>query len=342
VSSASRSSGTHRRRLRTLLLALFLASLAVGVLLVLVLHQGSTSTPVREHAKGRSARAHRGSAAARKGRAARAQIVSALPPGAAASFARLQASLAGPIELALVPVGSVSVQAFGAERPAHGWSTTKVPVLSALLNSLGKRGLTATEQAWARAAITESSNEAILDLFGALEALKGGLFGASEAVEDELRASGDQDTVVATAPPPPGAVTRFGQTDWRPANAVLFFSALDAGCLLSPSNTDYVLGLMQEIEPSESWGLGSAGFDRVAFKGGWGPEGAAYLVRQSGIVDPQSPRAVAVAIVAYPPPGVESFGAGVDMVTSAARWLHRELRLTAHSVPKCSPATSGA
>ena len=29
---------------------------------------------------------------------------------------------------------------------------------------------------------------------------------------------------------------------------------------------------MRTIEPSESFGLGSAGFEQVAFKGGWGPE----------------------------------------------------------------------
>jgi hypothetical protein len=87
---------------------------------------------------------------------------------------------------------------------------------------------------------------------------------------------------VATVPPPPGAATTFGQTEWSPGEAVKFFRALAVGCLLSSSQTGYVLGLMQNIEPSESWGLGSAGFSSVAFKGGWGPESGGYLVRQSG------------------------------------------------------------
>lgn len=338
--------------MRVLLGALFLASLALGVLLALVLQRGGagSGSPSQKLAGGHSSAGAHGAAHRAHGESRQAELAGAeqqtqaavaLPPGATASFARLQARLAGPIEIAVVPVGSARVQAFGGERQAHGWSTTKVPVLTALLAT--RHHLSATEQVWARAAITESSNEAILALFGSLEALKGGLYGASQAVEDELRASGDQDTIVATEPPPPGAVTRFGQTDWRPANAVLFFSALDAGCLLSAANTRYVLGLMQEIEPSESWGLGSAGFSHVAFKGGWGPEGAAYLVRQSGIVDPQSPRAVAVAIVAYPPPGTESFAAGTEMVTSAARWLRGELQLTDHAAAQCTPeaATGG-
>ena len=211
-----------------------------------------------------------------------------------------------------------------------------MPVLVALLNALGPHGLSAVEKAWARAAITESDNQSILDLFGVLEELEGGLVGASDAIERQLRASGDTATVVAAAPPPPGAVTTFGQTDWRPASATRFFSALDRHCLLSASQTGYVLGLMQEIEASESWGLGAAGFEQIAFKGGWGPEAGGYLVRQSGIVDPETSKAVAVAIVAFPPPGPSSFETGTHMVTETASWLRRELRLVARTQPACT------
>ena len=60
-----------------------------------------------------------------------------------------------------------------------------------------------------------------------------------------------------------------------PGEAVKFFRALALGCLLPASQTSYVLSLMENIEPGESWGLGSAGFSSVAFKGGWGPRAAA-------------------------------------------------------------------
>ena len=85
---------------------------------------------------------------------------------------------------------------------------------------------------------------------------------------------------------------------------------------------------MQHIVPSESWGLWvSAGFTvPVAFKGGWGPErSGSYLVRQSGIIDPGSPRGLAVSIVAHPPGGAASFAIGTEMLTKAARWLRVEL-----------------
>jgi hypothetical protein len=239
--------------------------------------------------------------------------------------------------VALAPLGADGVVVLGDDAPAHGWSTTKVPVLVALLRARGRSGLTPTEQQWAQLAITESDNQSILDLFGDLETLKGGLDGASAYVQELFRESGDDRTVVATAPPPPGAVTTFGQTEWPPGEAVKFFQALGQGCLLPRSQTGYVLNLMEHIIPSESWGLGTARFGApVAFKGGWGPEQGGYLVRQSGVIDPGSPRGVAVSIVAHPPAGGASFETGTEMITETAEWLEREVVLSARHGASCA------
>ena len=260
-----------------------------------------------------------------------------LAPGAAASFSRLAARLPGPIELAVEPLGRGSTDVLGADAPANGWSTTKVPLLVALLKArdeAGATGLTAGQSALARGAITESSNEAAISLFSDLERIEGGLVGASRYMQGVLRSSGDRETIVTTGPPPPGAVTTFGQTKWRPSEAVKFFAALGRGCLLPASQSRFVLSLMQSVEPSESWGLGSVGFLHVAFKGGWGPNpSGAYLVRQSGIIDSGSPRAVAVAIVAFPDSG--RFEVGVQMLSETAHWLRTELRLMPHQAAGC-------
>jgi hypothetical protein len=259
---------------------------------------------------------------------------SALPAGATASFAQLSATLPGDIELAVAPLGEGSTKVLGADVPAHGWSTTKVPVLVALLKARGARGLTAQENSLAHSAITESNNESILALFGDLEQIEGGLDGASAYIQQLFRQSGDDETLVTTAPPPPGAVTTFGQTEWRPSEAVKFFRALGNRCLLPADQSSYVLNLMGNIEPSESWGLGSAGFSSVAFKGGWGPEpSGAYLVRQSGIIDVGSSRGVAVSIVAFPSSG--SFSTGTQMLTDTAVWLRHELRLVPRAAVGC-------
>jgi hypothetical protein len=266
------------------------------------------------------------------------RVVPVLNADASASFAQLVAGLPGRVELAVAPLGVGAPRTLGGDAAAHGWSTTKIPVLAALLKAREEEGegLTVEEQSWAHSAITESNNESVLHLFADLEQIEGGLGGASDYMQELFSDSGDEETVVATAPPPPGAVTRFGQTEWRPSNAVKFFSALARGCLLPAQATRYVLGLMQSIEPSESWGLGSAGFTSVAFKGGWGPEpSGAYLVRQSGIIDVGSPRAVAVAIVAFPPAGAGSFETGIEMLDRTASWLRGQLRLVARARVPC-------
>jgi hypothetical protein len=258
---------------------------------------------------------------------------SLLATDAARSFERLASSLPGHIELAVIPLGAGRREVLGGDMPEHGWSTTKVPVLVSLLRARGAGGLTAQEREWAQAAITQSDNQSVLDLFAHLERLKGGLGGASEYMERVLRISGDNETTVATAPPPPGAVTTFGQTEWSPGEAVKFFRALALGCLLPADQTSYVLSLMESIEPSESWGLGSAGFSSVAFKGGWGPEGGGYLVRQSGIVDPGSARGAAIAIVASAP----SFPVGTELLTRTASWLRHHLALSSRASTGCAP-----
>jgi hypothetical protein len=260
---------------------------------------------------------------------------------ASASFARLAAGLSGRIELTVSPLGAGASVTLGGDAATHGWSTTKVPVLTALLRARGEV-LTPEERTWAQSAITESNNESVLDLFHDLESIEGGLLKASDYIQNLFRQSGDDETIVATAPPPTGAVTTFGQTEWTPNNTVKFFGALARGCLLGPQGTDYVLTLMRDIEPSESWGLGSAGFVYIAFKGGWGPEPTgAYLVRQAGIIDPGSPQAVVVAIVALPPSGARSFEIGTEMLTRTAVWLREHLKLRPRVPVPCVERVSG-
>ena len=260
-----------------------------------------------------------------------------LASGASRSFERLRAELPGRVEIAVTPLGEGQATVLGGNTPAQGWSVTKVPVLIALMKAhadLGEPALSRSERALAHSAITESDNQSILQLFSALEKLDSGLAGASRAVEAVLRLGGDADTTVTTAPPPPGAVTTFGQTPWSASAAATFFRAFADGCLLSAADTGYLLGLMREIVPSESWGLGSGGFASIAFKGGWGPDPAGrYLVRQSGIIDSRSFGGVSVSIVAFPASG--SFTDGTAIVTRAAQWLHRELRLTPREKPSC-------
>jgi hypothetical protein len=253
------------------------------------------------------------------------QLLSAV---AEADFAQLEARLGGQLGLAVAPIGQGQIRTLGTLNTGHAWSAIKVAVLVTLLRERGgASGLSGQESSWARLALTQSDNQAALGLFGSLERSHGGLVGASSAVQQTLRLAGDNETVVNTAPNS-GGFTTFGQTLWSAQAATRFYRALARGCLLSPTASQYVLGLMSEVVSDQRWGFGavSLGSAPVAFKGGWGPEnGGPYLVRQSAIVGSGS-RAYVASILAEA--GSGSFSAGTVMVTGAAQWLAQ--RMNAH------------
>lgn len=258
-----------------------------------------------------------------------AEAGAALGSGAQASFDSLAASLPAQVGLVVAPSGGSHMEEFGNLREGHAWSSIKVPILVTLMRENGAEGLTSEEASWARAALTASDNEAAADLFGEIEASRGGLSAASAAVGETLAAAGDTSTVIATGPPPPGAVSTYGQTEWTLAESAQFYRSLAAGCLLDGAGTEYVQGLMEEVIPEQRWGLGEAGFPpgwRVAMKGGWGPEGSdsgPYLVRQSGIVE-DGTGAIAIAMIAMDESG--TYEAGAADLTQVAAWLAGRLR----------------
>ncbi|MGH3429466.1 MAG: hypothetical protein ACRDQZ_18180, partial [Mycobacteriales bacterium] len=144
----------------------------------------------------------------------RSSALSAMPfrAGVAASWETLAGSIPARVGLAISALGSDRIRAFGSLQSGHAWSSIKVPILTTLLHERGGRNLTAAESSLARAALTSSDNAAAAALFRRIEKTRGGLSGASLAVQETLRASGDDSTTVATDPPPPGAVSTYGQT----------------------------------------------------------------------------------------------------------------------------------
>jgi hypothetical protein len=227
----------------------------------------------------------------------------------------------------------------GGDPSMQAMSTSKILILSALLlDKGGVQDLTPEQIALAHAAITESDNDAILALFSDLEADKGGLLNASEYATSLLRKVGDNQTEVTTAPPPPGYATTFGQTPWTPTAEVRFFRALALGCILPRPSTEFELRLMRNIVPSESFGLGSAGFGQVAFKGGWGPEpDGQYGVRQTGVIG-AGDSGLVVSLIADP---ASTFAVGQSVLDQVAQWLRAEVRLTRRPEGRC-PAVGAA
>lgn len=248
---------------------------------------------------------------------------------AARSWRALAASVPAQVGLVAAPLGRGATRSFGPLQTGHAWSSIKVPLLVTLLRDREPGALDAAESELARAALTASDNDAAASLFDLIEAEHGDLAAASAEMDSVLRAAGDRTTTIATAPPPPGAVSTYGQTQWSLKDSATFFRSLARGCLLNENGTARVLGLMEEVVPEQRWGLGETAFPaawKVGMKGGWGPEGSAtgpYLVRQSGVIESGS-AGIAVAMMAQADSG--SFEGGVEAVNRVADWLTASLQ----------------
>ncbi|MBK5219586.1 MAG: hypothetical protein JJE35_07355 [Thermoleophilia bacterium] len=255
-----------------------------------------------------------------------------LKGGADASWAEFASSTPSEIGLAVVGIGSAeSARTFGSLQSGHAWSSIKVPIVVTLMAEREAQGeeLDGEEKALARSALTASDNAAAASLFQRLEEMNGGLEGASRAVSETVSRASGTYTEVATAPPPSGAVSTYGQTNWSLAASAEFFAALNEGCLVGEQETLETLALMSEVIPEQQWGLLAGGFGpgtALTYKAGWGPEGGAsgpYLVRQSGIVAGDG-GAVAVAMMAIDESG--SFEGGVAALGRIAEWLKENLK----------------
>lgn len=223
----------------------------------------------------------------------------------ARSFDLIRRQIPGEIGIALVPVGGDTKKSeivLGTFRSGVAWSTSKVPLSIAALN----RSTSAQTLELVHRAITESDNNSAQSLWLKL----GGGTAAATAVQSVLKEGGDNTTVVQAAVVRPG-YTAFGQTEWS-----LISSARFAAALACMPDGQSVLQLMGHVTSSQQWGLGQINVAR--FKGGWGPEGSGYLVRQLGVISRTDGSQFGVAIAVRSPQG---FGAGTTDLSLIAGWL---------------------
>lgn len=191
--------------------------------------------------------------------------------------------------------GPEGIVVAGFTEPTPAWSTIKVPIAIAALRADPSLSPDAA------AAITASDNDAAQRLYTA----------AGEAGTNAVLAELGLGTGVNTAPLRPEFST-FGQT---PLSVV--DEATMANTLACVSGAGEVLGLMGQVDPGQSYGLGTQG---ALFKGGWGPdESGMYQVRQFGLLPRGDGTYVPVALTALPADG--SYESGQRMLSAMAQTL---------------------
>jgi hypothetical protein len=229
----------------------------------------------------------------------------AAPTDLAAEFAQLAGRMNATMGLAVAAVDNgQSVTTWGDWSQGPAWSTIKVPLVIAAYRQQHKT----TDRM--RAAITESDNAAAEALWAQL----GNPTTAAQQVQQILQETGDPTTVESRRLRT--EFTAFGQTIWSLTDQARF----TANAFCNPANAP-IFDLMGQVEPQQSWGIGS--IPGTQFKGGWGPSPSGkYLVRQIGVLNTPHGK-VALAIAAEPASG--SFDDGKRALDEAATWLTAHL-----------------
>ncbi|MDR0593487.1 MAG: hypothetical protein LBG60_09605 [Bifidobacteriaceae bacterium] len=217
----------------------------------------------------------------------------------AGAVAAVEASSGARLGVAVLAAGGAAPVSAGSWPTGHAWSTAKVPVAIAALAADGSPA----NDALAAAAITLSDNAAAEQLWTGL----GDSDQAGSAVDAVLREAGSATGVQRTRTRP--EYTAFGQTTWSLADQAGFAARFPGG-----QAADRVWALMDQIDSSQSWGLGR--FAGAHFKGGWGPDDSGYVVRQFGQV-PVASGCAAIAIGGWAP----SFEAGTAALDGLAQAL---------------------
>ena len=177
------------------------------------------------------------------------------------------AGRAGVAAAAVYDLSTRQLWAAGSSRPQAEASVVKVGILETLLTRRGSEGLSGTDQSLAQRMIEESDNDSATDLWDAVG-------GASGIRSFDARAGLAETTPSRCVECAGFAWPGWGLTTTTPSDqiAVLRQIAVPGG-LLSTAERGYVARLMENIKPSQRWGVcdGVPAQVTVALKNGWLP-----------------------------------------------------------------------
>jgi Beta-lactamase enzyme family len=188
--------------------------------------------------------------------------------GRAAAFL---ATRAGAVLAAVYDLDTRQTWTVGQGPPQPEASVVKLDILETLLVQRGGNGPTRRETELARLMIEKSDNKAATDLWRAVGGARGvRSFNAAAG----LTRTSPSACVTCAGFPWPG----WGLTTTTPADQISLLRQLaEPGPLLSDADRRYVLGFMENVVPSQRWGI-TAGVSpqaTVALKDGWLPLDAA-------------------------------------------------------------------
>jgi beta-lactamase class A len=228
----------------------------------------SAAGPATRAEAGPATPAAGGSATSRAGSPARHPAgASPRPDPFSAAITSYLAGRAGVVAAAVYDLGTHQLWAIGPGTPQPEASVVKVDILETLLTQRGSGGLSGTDQALAQSMIEDSDNDSATDLWDAV--------GGPGGIRSFNAKAGLADTTPSPCVECAGfAWPGWGLTTTTPADQIALLRQIAVpGGLLSTPERGYAAQLMENITPSQRWGVcaGVPAQVTVALKNGWLP-----------------------------------------------------------------------
>ena len=226
---------------------------------------------------------------------------------------------AGVVSAAVYDLSTRQLWTIGPGRPQAEASIVKVDILETLFSQQGAGGLSGADRALAQSMIEDSDNASATDLWDAV----GGASG--------IRSFNARVGLADTTPSPCVQCAGFAWPGWglsttTPADQIALLRQIAVpGGLLSTAERGYVAQLMENVTPSQRWGV-CAGVPvqaTVALKNGWLPlnqAGTDWQINSVGWVSGLG-RDYLIAVLSTGNPA-EQYGIDTIDRLSAAVWRH--------------------
>jgi beta-lactamase class A len=177
------------------------------------------------------------------------------------------AGRAGMVAAAVYDLGTRQLWTTGPGTPQAEASVVKVDILETLLTQQGSAGLSGADQALAQSMIEDSDNDSATDLWDAV--------GGPGGIRSFNARAGLADTTPSPCVECAGfAWPGWGLTTTTPADQIALLRQIAVpGGLLSTAERGYAAQLMENITPSQRWGVcsGVPAQVTIALKNGWLP-----------------------------------------------------------------------
>jgi beta-lactamase class A len=229
------------------------------------------------------------------------------------------AGRAGVVAAAVYDLGTRQLWGIGSATPQAEASVVKVDILETLMTQQGSDGLSGADQGLAQSMIEDSDNDSATDLWDAV--------GGATGIRSFNARAGLADTTPSPCVECAGfAWPGWGLTTTTPADQIALLRQIAVpGGLLSTAERGYVAQLMEDITPSQRWGVcaGVPAQATVALKNGWLPlndAGTDWQINSVGWISGLG-RDYLIAVLSTGNPN-EQYGIDTVDWLSGAIWRH--------------------